>query len=222
MSKFARTQSAPCEVLVVNRGGGSAQSLLRDHLDLLRVIDVDENLTEGAARNIGVDASMAGHVVFLEAGVMPMRDWVERLHAAHLEGYAVVPSSVRPEDGASEAALAFWLWHYGAALPVADLSEVEDRPLSYARSLFDHFGYFPPGRDGGSANLFNARLLRKVELATDAAADLIYSFASDPQTAEDALRQHARARQENRHLRRLRRRAKAVRACHVKSVFHLS
>ncbi|WP_226553219.1 hypothetical protein [Celeribacter naphthalenivorans] len=96
------------------------------------------------------------------------------------------------------------------ALPVADLSEVEDRPLSYARSLFDHFGYFPPGRDGGSASLFNARLLNKVELATDAAADLIYSFASDPQTAEGALRQHAQTPQEKGHLRHLRRRARAV------------
>ena len=58
-------QSVVPEIVVVNSRGGDARARLAAFADRVRIIDLEDRLYPGAARNIGIDASAGRFVAFL-------------------------------------------------------------------------------------------------------------------------------------------------------------
>ena len=59
------TQDPPVEILVVNSGGGGMAARLAAHGLDVPVIEREERLFVGGARNIGIEATRAPYVAFL-------------------------------------------------------------------------------------------------------------------------------------------------------------
>ena len=175
-----REQSIVAEIVVVNSNGGSARQTLAQHLDFIRVIDVEERLFAGAARNIGIDATTAEFVAFISSDCIPTAGCLEDRLNAHLDGYNAVPSTVLPQHDVSHAGMAIWLWLYSARLEPTSLTAQGAYSLSYSRRLFQQYGYFPSGARIGEDTLLNDRFRTKVEVALGLDISLLHSFETDP------------------------------------------
>jgi GT2 family glycosyltransferase len=79
---LAQQTRAPREVVVVHSGPIDAPPLPADLGLDVRFLRVAEPLFAGAARNRGLRATSCERVAFLDADVVPARDWLERLASA--------------------------------------------------------------------------------------------------------------------------------------------
>lgn len=160
--KSLRAQDEPCEIVVVNSGGGDVRSLLSTQLDHIRLIDVPERVLPGCARNIGIDASAAENVGFLASDCIARPGWVRRRRMQHLGGLDVVASSVVPNDPDNlftNVSSAYQHWTRWPDTPAQDRASYG---RSYARWLFESYGYFPTGLRVGEDTYFNGLLPSEV------------------------------------------------------------
>jgi glycosyltransferase involved in cell wall biosynthesis len=143
-------QKPPAEVVVVNSGGGDMKGLLQRHGIDVPVIESDERLYAGAARNRGIRATQAPFVAFLAADCLATPGWVRERLEAHESGVAAVGSAVMNSHAHNPFAWAAHLTIWARRLPGAE----KGLPFgaSYKRQLFEEHGLFredlPRGEDG--------------------------------------------------------------------------
>ncbi|WP_292170513.1 glycosyltransferase, partial [Mesorhizobium sp.] len=58
-------QNIPLEIVIVNSGGGNAQALVDNAGLKVRVVEVEQRLFAGGARNLGIAATQAPFIAFL-------------------------------------------------------------------------------------------------------------------------------------------------------------
>src|SRR5262245_23107276 len=75
------------EIVVVNSGGGGMAALLARHGIDVPVIEREEKLYAGAARNIGIRATLAPCIAFLASDCRATRGWARERLAAHRRGH---------------------------------------------------------------------------------------------------------------------------------------
>ena len=92
--RSALDQKTPVEVVVVNSGGGGMTQLLVRHGLEVPVIERQETLYVGAARNLGINATSAPYVAFLAADCRATTDWARRRIDAHRAGAPAVGSAI--------------------------------------------------------------------------------------------------------------------------------
>ena len=68
-------QDVPLEILVVNSGGGDAAGLLARAGLSVRVVETEERLFAGGARNRGIENTAAPHVAFLASDCLACPGW---------------------------------------------------------------------------------------------------------------------------------------------------
>lgn len=140
-----RAQDPPCEIVVVNSGGGPVESVLAEHLDHIRLISTDQPLYVGAARNIGIDASRGAVIGFLAADCQALPGWVAGRMKAHDLGAAWVSNPVVPEPGAGHLATASIGAQYLSRSPLTLPCHVSHFGRSHLRDGLSLAGYFPTG-----------------------------------------------------------------------------
>lgn len=138
-------QDVPAEIVVVNTGGGDVRASLGPYLDHIRLIEIDEPLYVGAARNVGVDASRARFIAFLAGDCLAAPGWCSiRLHL-HRAGALTVATPVMPEVRATLVAEAGNRLLYWGRRPETPLAWIAPFGRSYHRRLLDLVGPFAPG-----------------------------------------------------------------------------
>jgi glycosyltransferase involved in cell wall biosynthesis len=137
-------QDEPAEIVVVNSGGGDAETLLARYAARIRLIHIQAPLYAGAARNIGIDASSAHYVAFLEGDCLARPGWVRLRRAAHERGARAVASAIVPPDQENDLSLAAHLCLFGARSPEIPPTQALRYGVSYDRQVFAEFGYFNP------------------------------------------------------------------------------
>ncbi len=148
-------QDRPAEVVVVNSGGGDPAGVLGDLMPRLRLVDVEERLYVGAARNVGIDASAAPYVAFLAADCVAMPGWIAGREQRHYSGALSVSTPVATLQPDNAICLASNLYNYGRRNPAANAAHISHFGRSYARPLFDCVGYFPPRLRESEDEVFN-------------------------------------------------------------------
>ncbi|MBA3910784.1 MAG: hypothetical protein C0524_13130 [Rhodobacter sp.] len=140
-----RAQEPPCEIVVVNSGGGAVESVLAEHLDYIRLISTNQRLFVGAARNIGLDASRGNIIGFLAADCQALPGWVSGRLREHGLGARSVSNPVVPEPGASRLAIASIGARYHNRSPSTKPAHASHFGRSYTREALSLAGYFPTG-----------------------------------------------------------------------------
>ena len=178
-------QDVAAEIVVVNTGGGDIRAVLGPHLPLVRLIDVADRLFVGAARNIGIDATTAPVVAFLADDCRPGPGWLSARLSRHADGAEAVASAVVPERPGNVVALASNAVLYSGRWPHVEPQDWTLYGLSYARHLFETFGYFPPRVRLREDTLFNQRLVGRARIDW---APEVQTAHADPTTLRGALR----------------------------------
>lgn len=157
-------QDEKVEIVVVNSGGGDVRTLLACHSDVLRIIDIEQPLYVGAARNVGIDASAAPYVAFLAGDCIARPGWVEARLAMHRKGARAVASAMVAADD-DDLSLAAHIALFGARSPQVPAPQALRYGASYDRQVFRAFGYFDPALRVGEDTDFARRLGRSIHPA---------------------------------------------------------
>lgn len=152
-------QKPHVEVVVVNSGGGGMAQLLAHHGLDVPVIEREERLYVGAARNIGIRATRAPYVAFLAADCMATPVWAGRRLAAHHAGAAAVGSAVENGDPRNPFAWAGHLALWSRRVPGSRKGLAYG--ASYDRRLFEAHGFFREDLRAGEDTEFHGRLPKK-------------------------------------------------------------
>jgi hypothetical protein len=87
-------QQAPGDVIVVNSGGGDARALLNAAGLSVTVVERQERLYPGGARNLGLAASTHRFVAFLASDCLAQPGWIAARLNAHQAGHRAVASAL--------------------------------------------------------------------------------------------------------------------------------
>ncbi len=155
-----RAQDPPCEIVVVNSGGGPIETLLADHQDHIRLISTDQRLFVGAGRNIGIDASRGKIVGFLARDCQALPGWVAGRMQRHDLGAQCVSNPVVPEPGASPRALAATAAQRLSRNPSTPPAQVLHSGRSIVRDTLSLAGYYPTGMRVSEDTAMNRQLDR--------------------------------------------------------------
>ena len=166
-------QEPQVELVVVNSGGGGMAQLLARHGIDVPVIEREERLYAGAARNIGIGATRAPHVAFLASDCMATTGWARARIAAHSAGAAAVGSAVLNGSPRNPFAWAGHLSLWSRRMPGAPKGLAYG--ASYDRRLFETHGFFREDLRAGEDTEFKQRL---PELRPDGTAGSIRSIAT--------------------------------------------
>jgi glycosyltransferase involved in cell wall biosynthesis len=148
-----QAQELPVEVVVVNSGKiGIAEIFARHGIDVT-VIEREESLNPGAAKNLGINATRAPLVSFLAADHVVRPDWSRRRAFVHQAGAAALGSSL---DNANPHNPFAWAGHF-FTLP-RDVPASLRGGVSYQRRLFDTYGFFREDLQVGDDSEFHNRL----------------------------------------------------------------
>ena len=153
-----RNQSKDAEIVVVNSGGGPVAKILHDHLDQVRLINVQKPLQVGAARNIGIDASAAPFIAFLAGDCEALPGWVDARTKLHAAGSLSVSSPVASSTPGHLSGSLYQFLRYRRRKPDTRPEDVAHFGRSYLRRVFLEVGYFSTGLSFGEDDEFNQRL----------------------------------------------------------------
>lgn len=151
-------QDMPLEIVVVNSGGGGAARLLREAGFEVPVIEFEERLFVGAARNRGIAATCAPFVAFLADDCTACPGWARYRLEHHLAGRPAVASALVNANPDSLVAWATHLTTYMRRLPGLPETEALRYGVSLERGLFDRYGLFSEVTAIGEDTDFLSRL----------------------------------------------------------------
>jgi Flp pilus assembly protein TadD len=151
-------QSEEAEIVVVNSGGGAMRALLGELAQRVRLIEVEEPLFVGAARNIGIDASTGRWVSFLAGDCTPEPGWVAGRLARHGAGAVSVATAVGPQRPGTLVAALLWSMRFFSRDPAIAPEKAHLFGRSFDRRVLNQVGFFAPGLRQGEDDEFNHRL----------------------------------------------------------------
>ena len=115
-----RVQNPTVEIVVVNSGGGDLVGVLEEHLEAVRLIEIEERLFVGAARNVGIDASHAPFVGFLASDCTACSGWVRHRLDRHADGNEAIGSALMPHRNRSLFSLTSNVWLHWRRRPAPE------------------------------------------------------------------------------------------------------
>lgn len=146
------------EILVVNSDGGDARSLLAAHSLEVAVLEFQQRLFAGAARNAGIAATQAPIVAFLACDCLAEPGWVANRLARHHAGHTTVASAVTNSHPHKLVAWAAHVCTYAKRMPQVPEKSAIRFGASYERSVFARHGLFREDLRTGEDSEFHQRL----------------------------------------------------------------
>jgi len=152
----------PSEIIVVHTGPGDPTAELTAMDSRVRVIHRDERLLAGAARNIAADHGHGKWQAFIDADVLPVGTWLEKLLVsarAHPDIY--VTGSVGYAVSGGYWGLALWTAEFAGVypfLPSRPTSVIASGNLLLPATALARVGGFPSHFAAGQDTILGAKL----------------------------------------------------------------
>jgi glycosyltransferase involved in cell wall biosynthesis len=137
--------SEACEVIVVDSAGDPEVAAVAARFRRVRLVRSAEPLLAGPARNLGVAATTAPLLAFIDADCVAEPDWLARAHAALSNGTDAVGGPVRDVFPWHPIAVADNLLQFYELMPGRPAGPVSYLPacnLAVRREVFDALGGF--------------------------------------------------------------------------------
>jgi hypothetical protein len=172
------------EIVVVNSGGGDAAGVLGNLLSHVRLINCEERLYAGAARNIGIDASRALFIAFLASDCTVTTGWSRARLRRHHSGAAAVASAVVSASPDCLASKVSSIIMHRRRHPNVEPEDANLFGASYARWVFTEVGMFPVSMRVGEDAHFNSLLNQRQPIVW---APEVVTRHADPQGVPQLL-----------------------------------
>ncbi len=130
-------QDEPCEVIVVNSKGGDASGLLKKNGIHLKVIETEDLLFAGGARNRGIAEAKTPYVAFLACDCVAAPGWARERLKLHQAGHRAVASAMMHDRPLHLVAWADQLLLFPHRLPHLPENRVILFGVSFARDVFE-------------------------------------------------------------------------------------
>ena len=152
------------EVIVVDSSAdGTAQRLKRD-FPMVKVIALDSQTHQSAARNLGVAQTQAEFIAITDQDCVVPLDWIARLLARHQEGdYAAVGGAIGNGTPTSLVGTASYLIEFNEFLPKGRPQLVAMIPhcnICFRRRVFSTVSSFAEVPPGAEDQVFNFLLIQ--------------------------------------------------------------
>jgi glycosyltransferase involved in cell wall biosynthesis len=154
-------QAFPVEIVVVNSGGGNAPELLQGAAINVPIIDHEQLLFAGAARNCGIIATRAPFVAFLASDCLARPGWIATRLARHRDGHRAVACAMVNSHPLSLVAWAHHLLLFMRRLPGLSADKALRYGVSFDRQIFAEHGLYSETMPSGEDTEFLARLSDK-------------------------------------------------------------
>ncbi len=151
-------QAPDIEIIVINSGGGNAQSQLLDAGITVPVVESPSRLLPGGARNLGIHLSKSRYISFLAADCTAEAHWIEERLKMHLQGHTAVASTLLCHRPRHPIAIAAHLSLFFRRMPRTPTDIALAYGASYDRQLFTTHGLFRDDIRGGEDTEFHLRL----------------------------------------------------------------
>lgn len=151
-------QDEPCEVIVVNSKGGDASGLLKKNGFHVRVIETEDLLFAGGARNRGITEAKTPYVAFLACDCVAAPGWARERLKLHQAGHTAVASAMMHDRPLHLVAWADQLLLFPHRLPHLPENRVILFGVSFARDVFERYGLFNENLRTGEDSEFLERL----------------------------------------------------------------
>lgn len=105
------------QAVVVDSSGDDTPERIRRRWPWVQVVALADRTLPGRARNLGVSATAAELLAFLDADAVPAPGWLDALEAALGAGWAAVAGAVANGTPASRVGTAMWVLEFSEWLP---------------------------------------------------------------------------------------------------------
>jgi GT2 family glycosyltransferase len=149
-------------VVVVDSSSDSTPRIVEREFPSVRLIHLDKRTFAGAARNIGVRATLAPFCLMIDSDCIARPDLIERMLARHREShYAAVGGSLRNGTPRSLSGCIGYLMEFKEFMPTAParlVSSVPTANVTYRREALENYGCFDDDMWLAEDILFNHKL----------------------------------------------------------------
>jgi glycosyltransferase involved in cell wall biosynthesis len=151
-------QGIAAEIVVVNSAGGDAAALLHRHGIEVPVIEREERLFAGGARNLGIAATKAPYVAFLADDCLAAPGWLSHRLRLHKAGHKTLASAVLHDRPESRVAWAHHLLLFARRLPGLPPRHAVRYGVSFVREVLEDYGPYDASLRAGEDTNFLDRL----------------------------------------------------------------
>lgn len=164
---LAQETELPYEVTVVESSGDGTADIVREKFPMVRIIESQERLLAGAARNLGADQSTGSLLLFIDSDCLAEPDWIERMAQAHKDwDCAVVAGAIMNANSRSPISISSYMNEFSDFFPYGEPRYVDYLPsgnICYNAEIFRKHGGFDPKFRLYEDLAFNRQLFRAGE-----------------------------------------------------------
>lgn len=150
------------DVIVVDSSNDETAEIVRREFSTVRLIHLESQTLPGAARNIGIRATLAPFCWMIDSDCIAAPDVIERAMRRHREGdYAAVSGSLRNGTPASMSGWVYYLIQFKEFMPTTPLRLEWRAPTAnivYRREVLEAFDGFDESMAQAEDILFNWKI----------------------------------------------------------------
>ena len=137
----------PFEVIVVDSSTDGTPEIIRAKFPFVHLIHVSERALPGRARNIGIQAARSNLILSTDSDCLVPPNWVQKMVQAHQQTPSLaIGGAIKNGNPERLVSWASYLNEFSEFLPNRPTAFVQTIPtgnLSYKKSVFQKYGFFP-------------------------------------------------------------------------------
>jgi glycosyltransferase involved in cell wall biosynthesis len=154
--------TVPFDITVVDSSEDRTPEIVQQEFTSVRLIHLPQRTFAGAARNVGIRATVAPYCLMIDSDCVAAPDLIERIVARHAEGdYAAVGGSLRNGTPRSVSGWVGYLMEFKTFMPTTPMrleTSVPTANVAYRRDVLERYGYFDDSMWLAEDILFNWKL----------------------------------------------------------------
>ena len=157
LESVSNQSTSDYEIIVIDSSNDNTTERIKEFKDI-KLIHLDEKTDPGKGRNIGINEAKGGIIAFTDSDCIVDYDWLKNIQEAH-KYHDVVGGPVL-NGYKTTASWAAYFSEFSHMMPdkKKQVPHIPTCNISYKKSIFDKYGYFPENIFPIEDRLFNRKL----------------------------------------------------------------
>jgi GT2 family glycosyltransferase len=155
------------EIIVIDSSNDGTGALIAAHFPQVKLVRLPSRTLPGPARNLGIQMAQGELLVFTDADCVPESQWLDKMIREQAKGEsAAIGGAVLNGLPLNPVAWGGYLLEFSERLPNFPRRHVDILPtcnVSFQRTIFERYGFFPEDLWPSEDHLFSWRLVQAGE-----------------------------------------------------------